>query len=118
MIDDLKYRIAQVCHEANYAYCRTIGDFSQKPWADAPEWQRASAVKGVKFHLDNPGALPSASHESWLAEKEREGWVYGEEKDEVLKTHPCIVPFKELPREQQLKDVLFIAVVNALRESA
>ena len=55
--------IAEVCHEANRAYCRTLGDFSQPAWVDAPEWQRNSAINGVNFHVDNPGSLPSASHD-------------------------------------------------------
>lgn len=51
-------QIAEVCHETNRAYCRTIGDDSQQPWLAAPEWQRTSAVNGVIFKLQNPDALP------------------------------------------------------------
>lgn len=107
--------IARVCHETNRAFCQTIDDWSHKPWDDAPQWQKDSAVAGVKFHLENPGSPPSASHESWLKVKKEAGWVYGEVKDEIAKTHPCIVPYKELPPDQQKKDALFIAVVEALK---
>lgn len=109
--------IARVCHEANRAYCATLGDFTQASWETAPEWQRTSAVNGVAFRLANPGAPPSASHESWLAEKQAAGWVYGAAKDEAAKTHPCCVPYDQLPLEQRLKDALFIAVVDALSTS-
>jgi hypothetical protein len=109
------FDIAQVCHEANRAYCVAIGDNSQLPWAEAPEWQRTSAIKGVEFRLANPSAPPSSMHDSWLAEKEREGWVYGAVKDPVAKTHPCIVPYAELPEEQRKKDSLFAAIVDALK---
>lgn len=44
--------IASVCHEANRAYCRTLGDFSQGPWISAPDWQKQSAIAGVKLHLE------------------------------------------------------------------
>lgn len=114
---DLIFDIARVCHEANKAYCWAIGDFSQVTWETAPGWQRDSAIKGVALHLDNPGLPPSASHDAWMAEKLRDGWVYGEKKDYERKTHPCIVPFSDLPRTQQLKDVLFIAIVKALADS-
>lgn len=114
----LIYNIAKVCHEANAAYCETLDDGSQKPWEIAPGWQRDSAIKGVALHLDNPGLPPSASHDAWMAEKLRDGWVYGEKKDSERKTHPCIVSFSDLPREQQLKDVLFTAIVRALGEGA
>jgi len=107
-------QIARVCHEVNRAYCNAIGDTSQLPWDDAPDWQRTSAVNGVVFHLCSPNAGPSASHESWMAEKLATGWVWGPVKDAEAKTHPCIVPYSELPVEQRLKDVLFIAVVHAM----
>ncbi len=107
--------IAQICHEANRAYCATIGDFSQPSWANAPDWQKNSAINGVNFHLDNPDALPSQSHDNWLAEKVADGWKYGPVKDPAKKEHPCCVPYDQLPPEQRRKDALFIAVVNACR---
>jgi hypothetical protein len=56
---------------------------------------------------------PEQSHESWWAEKQRTGWTYGPVKDAEKKTHPCCVPYAELPREQQRKDALFFAIVKA-----
>ena len=109
-----EYGVAQVCHSANAAYCATIGDLSQPAWGDAPEWQRESAINGVILHVDNPDLPASASHESWMREKLEAGWIYGPVKDPDVKQHPCLVPFDELPVEQQMKDVLFIAVVRAL----
>lgn len=107
--------IARVAHEVNRAYCRSLGDNSQLPWSECPSWQKESARAGVQFHLDNPDAGPSASHDSWLSVKEADGWIYGPVKDAERKTHPCIVPFDLLPREQQAKDFLFRAVIHALK---
>jgi hypothetical protein len=106
--------IAQICHEANRAYCVTQGDFTQLPWKEAPEWQRTSAVHGVQHVVDNPDALPEDSHNSWLAEKTAEGWKYGPVKNAETKEHPCFVPYAELPPAQAAKDVLFLAVARAL----
>lgn len=106
--------IAKVCHEANRAYCQVIGDDSQTSWDEAPDWQKQSAENGVMFHLSNPNAKPSNSHEEWLKEKEAAGWKYGPEKNEKKKEHPCFVPYNKLPEEQKKKDALFIAVVHAL----
>jgi len=106
--------IARVCHEINRAYCVALGDYSQKPWDNAPDWQRESAVKGVRFHIGNPDAGPEASHNSWMSEKVAGAWVYGDAKDEAARTHPCLVPFTDLPVEQQAKDHLFRATVHAL----
>lgn len=108
--------IAKAAHEINRAYCQSLRDQSQPRWEDAPEWQRNSAIAGVKFHLDNPQAVPESSHQNWLAVKEQEGWVYGPVKDAEKKEHPCMVSFHELPREQQAKDYLFHAVVHALKD--
>lgn len=107
-------QIAEVCHEANAAFCRSLGDMSQPTWADAPDWQRESAINGVVFHIADPNASASASHNNWLKEKVEGGWVYGETKDPEAKTHPCVVPFEQLPPEQQAKDYLFRGIVHAL----
>lgn len=108
-------QIARVCHEANRAYCVAIGDHSQVAWDDAPEWQRTSAINGVLLHIDHPNLTDSASHDAWMAEKVATGWIYGPEKDAEKKTHPCLVPFHDLPREQQVKDALFAAIVRVLK---
>lgn len=110
--------IARVCHEVNRAYCQALGDNSQPSWEDAPEWQRSSALLGVRLHTDNHDAGPHASHESWMKQKLEEGWVYGPVKSPSLKQHPCMVPFDQLPREQQAKDFIFRAIVLALQPSA
>jgi hypothetical protein len=106
-------QIAIVAHETNRAFCQTLGDGSQKPWCEAEQWQRESAIKGVEFKLSNPGARASAQHDAWLRDKVADGWKYGKVKDATLKTHPCIVPYGELPRDQRLKDYLFQAIVEA-----
>ena len=108
--------VARVCYEANRAYCRTHGDLSFVDWGEAPKWQCDTCIDGVKYHLGTPGATASSSHENWLALKEKEGWKYGVTKDPERKLHPCMVPFHELPQYQQVKDRLFKAVIDALRE--
>jgi hypothetical protein len=110
-------QIANVCHEANRAYCETIGDESQKPWQEAEQWQRESAIKGVEFALSNPDAPASAQHDAWLADKERDGWKYGAVKNPETKEHPCFVPYDQLPAEQRVKDYLFKAIVSAFRQA-
>lgn len=106
-------QIGRICHETNRAYCESIGDHTQEPWDEAADWQRASAIKGVEYALNNPGAPASAQHDAWLRDKERDGWKYGAVKDPAAKEHPCIVPYGQLPQEQRLKDHLFKAVVAA-----
>ena len=112
----MKYieRIAKTAHDINKAYCEATGDFSQPTWEDAPDWQRDSALNGVAFHLEND-VTPEDSHINWMKQKESEGWVYGDTKDPEAKTHPCMVPYAELPVEQRVKDYLFKAAVETMR---
>lgn len=115
----MAHSIARVCHEVNAEYCRAIGDVTQSDWDNAADWQKESAIKGVELHLNNPNLGPAASHEAWMREKLDTGWTYGPLKDPEKKEHPCIVPFADLPKEQQIKDWIFRAVVHAIaREMA
>lgn len=111
-----KQQVAKVAHEINKSYCESIGDTSQPSWADAPDWQKSSAENGVQFHIDNPDASPSASHESWLKQKTEEGWKYGEVKNSETKEHPCFVPYDKLPVTQKSKDFLFKQIIHSLKE--
>lgn len=107
--------IAKICHEANRAYCETLGDVSQVSWESAPDWQRNSAIHGVQDILRGLTTRPEQSHEAWLAEKAAAGWTYGPVKNAETKEHPCFVPFEELSADQQAKDHLFFAIVTALK---
>ena len=107
--------IAQMCHEVNRAWCAINNDSTQKSWSEAEQWQRDSAIKGVQFALDNPNATPESQHEAWYKDKEKDGWMFGFVKDPVRKEHPCMLPYNMLPKEQQIKDKLFRAVVNILK---
>lgn len=107
--------IAMMCHAINAAYRQSLGDDSQSTWDDALDWQRQSAIAGVEMYLANPDATPEQSHESWYAQKEAEGWTYGEVRDAEKKEHPCFLPYDELPIEQKAKDYLFRATVNLVK---
>lgn len=103
---------ARAAHEVNRSYCIAIGDTSQPSWENAPEWQKKSARIGVEGALK--GNTPKQSHESWLKEKEADGWKFGAVKNAVTKEHPCFVPYEELPPAQQVKDNLFINTVQTM----
>lgn len=106
-------RIARMAHEVNRAYCEEIGDSTQKPWDEAPEWQKASAIDGVKFLLYHPEANHMDGHVNWMNRKFKDGWSFGPVKDEAKKQHPSLVMFSFLPTEQKVKDRLFHAVVRS-----
>lgn len=106
-------QIAKTCHETIRALCQAFGDSSIDVWENAEQWQKDSTFEQIKFALANPDAPISATHDSWSAEKIAAGWVYGPTKNAELKTHPCLVPFQDLPSDQKAKDYLFRAVVKS-----
>ena len=110
--------IARVCHEANRAMQIIQMDPTvpviSVPWDLLDEETRQSAVDGVTNIITGSVSTPEESHESWCKFKTEHGWELGPAKDEVLKQHPCLVPYGELPVEQQDKDHLFFAIVGAL----
>lgn len=106
--------IARVCHEANRVLQLASDDENPSyPWHLAQDWQKASAIEGVKVALE--GATAEELHESWARQKLADGWVYGPFKDEGIKTHPCLVPYSELPEEQRIKDHMFRAIVKSFK---
>lgn len=111
---DLIDALAEICHEVNRAYCRSaMNDTSHEEWSKAPDWQKDSCRAGVKALLGS-NLNQEQMHSIWMAEKAAKGWTYGEVKDDQAKTHPCMVPYAELPQEQKVKDFLFRAVVKTI----
>ncbi len=43
-------------------------------------------------------------HENWAKSRINEGWVYGERRDDELKTTPCLVPYNQLPEFEKEYD--------------
>ena len=43
-------------------------------------------------------------HEVWALSRISQGWTYGKQRDDEKKTHPCLVPYEELPEEEKEYD--------------
>ena len=43
-------------------------------------------------------------HEVWAQTRIDQGWIWGEERNDELKHHPCLVAYEELPEEERLYD--------------
>src|SRR3954470_17174449 len=95
--------IAKVCHEVNKAFCEANGDHSQQSWNEASDSQKENSKNAVSYALaKNP--TPDLQHEAWVQAKVADGWVHGEVKDAIKKTHPSILPYSQLPHFEQIKD--------------
>ena len=43
-------------------------------------------------------------HEVWAETRIKQGWKYGEQRNDELKTHPCLVHYEDLPEEEKAYD--------------
>ncbi|MBO5920454.1 MAG: Ryanodine receptor Ryr [Bacteroidales bacterium] len=43
-------------------------------------------------------------HEVWAQSRIDQGWVYGQERSDALKTHPCLIPYEDLPEIEKAYD--------------
>jgi hypothetical protein len=57
-----------------------------------------------EFTSDEIDRLAILEHDRWLAAKRQDGWRHGLKKDNDAKTHPCLVPYAQLPPDEQEKD--------------
>lgn len=53
--------------------------------------------------------LAENAHEIWAAQRTKEGWVYGEIRDDSLKQSPWLIPYNELPESEKEYDRLIAA---------
>ena len=43
-------------------------------------------------------------HEVWAETRINQGWTFGEKRNDDLRTHPCLIPYEELPEEEKAYD--------------
>ena len=48
--------------------------------------------------------LAKNTHDIWAKNRIAEGWVYGENRDDQKKEHPCLVPYEDLPDNEKQYD--------------
>lgn len=106
-------QIARVCHEAIRAIQAITADpFPSPSWESADQEARESTITSVNAVLE--GASAEGLHAVWCRGKAAGGWRRGEHKNPDAKTHPSLVPYGELPESERVKDLVFIAVVQAM----
>lgn len=43
-------------------------------------------------------------HEVWAESRVKDGWTYGDVRDDAEKFHPCLVPYEQLPEAEKEYD--------------
>lgn len=110
-------KAARLAHEVNRLYALSHGETNVFPqWDDAPDDIKDSAYAGVEYLFANPKASAEDQHNAWCRHRVMSGWTYGSVKDLEAKTHPCLVPYKDLPLQQRLKDEIYQTIVREILE--
>ena len=52
-------------------------------------------------------------HDVWAKSRMDEGWTYGPERNDEKKTHPCLVPYNQLPEIE--KDYDRNTAINSIK---
>jgi len=48
--------------------------------------------------------LAKNTHDVWATGRIKEGWICGKVRDDIKKTHPCLVPYEDLPESEKEYD--------------
>ena len=48
--------------------------------------------------------LAENNHDHWARQRIEDGWIYGPQRDDALKTHPDLVPYEDVPEGEKEYD--------------
>ena len=69
-----------------------------------PQPADLSGVELPQELLELAEAISKNVHEVWAAGRMKEGWVYGQVRNDAKRETPCLVPFEELSDEEKAYD--------------
>jgi ryanodine receptor 2 len=55
--------------------------------------------------------LAAHVHDVWAAQRIADGWRFGKARDDISKSHPCLVPYDELPETEKTYDRVMVEQV-------
>lgn len=106
-------------NSSNASDTYTFEEF-QNAWNDSKNYMVACGLRGKKQYVPQPidlsdvelpaelndlrEAIAENAHDVWAVERQAQGWVYGEERNDDKKTHPCMVYYSELPESEKRFD--------------
>lgn len=88
-----------------------------EPWSAREESFKTQFRPVIAMMMsENRKNSPEELHNDWWQAYIDMGWEYGPVRDKVAKTHPDMVPYDELGREEQDKDAVFVALCEIARQ--
>jgi ryanodine receptor 2 len=55
--------------------------------------------------------LSANAHDVWAKKRIEDGWQYGPSRNDNAKTHPCLVPYNQLPESEKDYDRVMVEQV-------
>lgn len=109
--------IAKVAYQTYREYLKNTNSTTNLlDWDECPDWEKKSAIIGVRTYINNPEDSIEKNHERWMKERLTNNGVYYTERDKIsfdyLPREP--IPFLQLSKKLQVKDFIFQNVVYAL----
>ena len=74
------------------------------PETYTPQPLDTSAVRLPQSLQDLLEKLAENTHEVWAAQRITDGWIFGPQRDDTKKHHPCLVPYDQLPESEKEYD--------------
>jgi hypothetical protein len=108
-----KEKIARLIYEATRVEARWSNrSIVPEPWEKRDEKFRKQFVDIIdKYLLLKELPTPKEAHNSWMEAYFKMGWKFGKQRDVVKKTHPDLLPFDRLPKDERDKDAIFLSFV-------
>ena len=69
-----------------------------------PKPIETSEIKLPEELLDLTEKIAENVHDIWAMGRIQEGWTYGEKRNDITKTTPCLVPYHELSESEKSYD--------------
>lgn len=109
-------KICELCHLANNELMIANNETPCGNWDTLDSHLKQMTRDSVSVIIDKPNITAEDIHNTWMTNKAKDGWVYGDIKDANKKTHPLMIPFADMNAIDKAKDQSFIDIVNANRD--
>lgn len=111
----LEVTIAMSAHTANRFYAIQIGEPDPGPWSMLAALMQTLTIEAVREILAGLVTTSREAHEHATARWKDRGWQYGPNVSFEQQTHPMLVEYDQLTRQQRRRYELLLAIANALR---
>ncbi len=107
-------QIAEIIHSVSSLIPRPDGS-EVGSWQDLPDTFKKNAENAVIQIMNSSSHSPEDLHNLWMKPLVNGGWSQGP-YDRENKTHPCLIPFEELPESEVLKDEIWFHMTECFRK--